>query len=116
MVSKRTVMHLIILKTSLCRFILARSLSSPCRLRLILVAIHLDRPEQMRERELGELPLAVFLDVNLGHHKRIGDYVLTDCCLEINVLKEDGCVAKYASVDRVDGGLFVPDAPALDGR
>ena len=53
---------------------------------LILIAIHFDRPKQMRERELGELPLAVFLDINLSHHKRIGDFVLTDCCLQINVL------------------------------
>ena len=53
---------------------------------LILVVIHFDRPQQMRERELGELPLAVFFDVHLSHHKRIGDFVLTDCCLQINVL------------------------------
>ena len=53
---------------------------------LILIAIHFDRPKQMRERELGELPLAVFLDINLSHHKRIGDFVLTDYCLQIDVL------------------------------
>ena len=53
---------------------------------LILIAIHFDRPKQMRERELGELPLADFLDINLSHHKRIGDFVLTDYCLQINVL------------------------------
>lgn len=45
-----------------------------------------DWPKQMRERELGELPLTVFLDIHLSHHKRIGDFVLTDCCLQINVL------------------------------
>ena len=56
------------------------------RLWLILIAIHFDRPKEMRERELGELPLAVFLDINLSHHKRIGEFVLTDCCLQINVL------------------------------
>jgi hypothetical protein len=69
----------------------------------------------MRERELGELPLAFFLDINLSHHEGIGNFVLTYCCLQINVLKEDGCVAKYASVNGVDYGLFVSDAPALDG-
>jgi len=51
-----------------------------------LIVIHFDWPKQMRERELGELPLAVFLDIHLSHHKRIGDFVLTDCCLQINVL------------------------------
>ena len=83
--------------------------------RLFLIAIHFDRPKQMRERELGELPRAVFLHVNLSHHKGIRDFVLTYCCLQINVLKEDGCVAKYASVNGVNYGLFLPDAPALDG-
>src|SRR4051794_26401181 len=102
MVSKKTVMGFIILKTSPCRFILARSFASPCLRRLILVAIHFDRPKQMRERELGELPLAAFLDVNLSHHKRIGDFVLTYCRLQINVLQHDGCVAKYASVNCVN--------------
>jgi hypothetical protein len=58
---------------------------SPCLL-LILIAIHSDRPEQMRERELGELPLAVLLDINLSHHERIGDFVRTDCSQQINVL------------------------------
>ncbi len=53
---------------------------------LIIIAIHFDWPKQMRERELGELPLAVFLDIHLSHHKRIGDFVLTDYCLQINVL------------------------------
>ena len=53
---------------------------------LIIVVIHFDWPKQMRERELGELPLAVFLHIDLSHHKRIGDFVLTDYCLQINVL------------------------------
>ena len=53
---------------------------------LIIIVIHFDWPKQMRERELGELPLAVFLGIHLSHHKRIGDFVLTDYCLQINVL------------------------------
>ena len=40
----------------------------------------------MRERELGELPLAVFPDVNLSHHEGIGDFVLAYCRLQIEVL------------------------------
>ena len=48
---------------------------------LIIFVIHFDWPKQMRERELGELPLAVFLGIHLSHHKRIGDFVLTDYCL-----------------------------------
>jgi len=53
---------------------------------LVFIVIHFDWPKQMRERELGEFPLAVFLDIHLSHHKRVGDFVLTDCCLQINVL------------------------------
>ena len=49
--------------------------------RLIIIVIHFDWPKQMRERELGELPLAVFLDIHLSHHKRIGHFVLTHYCL-----------------------------------
>ena len=82
---------------------------------LIFIVIHFDWPKQMRERELGELPLAVFLDIHLSHHKRIGDFVLTDCCLQINVNEQDGCVTKYASVNCVNCGFFVPDATAFNG-
>jgi hypothetical protein len=53
---------------------------------LLIIVIHFDWPKQMRERELGELPLAIFLGIHLSHHKRIGDFVLTDYCLQINVL------------------------------
>jgi len=70
----------------------------------------------MRERELGELPLAVLLDVNLSHHKRIGDLVLTHCRLQINVLQQEGRVTKYASVNLLNYSFLVPDATALDGR
>jgi hypothetical protein len=51
----------------------------------MIIVIHFDWPKQMRERELGELPLAVFLDIHLSHHQRIGDFMLTDYCLQINV-------------------------------
>ena len=46
MVSKRTAMRFIILKTSTLPHHPARSLASLC-LRLFLIAIHFDRPEQM---------------------------------------------------------------------
>jgi len=82
---------------------------------LIFIVIHFDGPEQMRERKLGELPLAVFLDIHLSHHERIGDFVLTDYCLQINVLQQDGCVSKYASINCVNCGFFVPDATAFNG-
>jgi hypothetical protein len=70
----------------------------------------------MRERELGKLPLAVFLDINFRHHKRIGDFMLTNCCLQINVLYQYGCVTKYASINCVNYSFFVPDATAFNGR
>jgi len=40
----------------------------------------------MRERKLGELPLAVFFDIDLSHHKSIRDLVSTDYRLQINVI------------------------------
>src|ERR1700735_2035520 len=82
--------------------------------RLILIAIHFYRSKQMRERELSKLPLAVFLYINLGHHEGIGNFVCTDYCLQIEVLKQDGCVTKHASINCVNESLFVPDAAALD--
>ena len=48
------------------------------RRRLLFVSIHFDRPAQQRERELGELPLAALLDIDLSHHKGIGDFVSAD--------------------------------------
>ena len=60
--------------------------SGPIRcLWLILIAIHFDRPKQMRERELGELPLPAFLDIDLSDHKRIGHFVRTHCRQQIDV-------------------------------
>ncbi len=53
---------------------------------LILIAIHLHRPTQMRERELNHLPLAIFFDIHLSHHKRIGDFVPTDYCQKIDIV------------------------------
>lgn len=51
-----------------------------------LVVIHFNWPKQMRKRELGHLPLAVFLDIYLSHHKRIRDFTSTDHRLQINVI------------------------------
>jgi len=69
----------------------------------------------MRERELGKLPLAVFLAINLSHHKGIGDFARTDYCLQIHVFQHDSRVAKYANVNCVNESLLVSDAIVLDG-
>ena len=54
-------------------------------LMLVLIAIHFDRPTQVRERELDHLPLAVFFDINLSHHESVGYLVITDYRHQINL-------------------------------
>ena len=107
MIGKRTVNRFIFLNP------LRRFLSR--RLWLVLLAVHFDRPEQMGEGELGELPVAVFLDIDLSHHERIGDFAPTDYRLQVDVLQQDGSVTEYASVDCVNYGFLVPDTTAFDG-
>src|SRR3974377_1660418 len=44
------------------------------------------RSKQMRERKLRHLPLVVFFEIHLGHHKSIRDLVAPDYRLQINVI------------------------------
>lgn len=87
----------------------------PSRPLWLIIVIHFNWPKQMRERELGHLPLAAFFDIYLSHHKSAGDFVSTDYCLQINVIQQDSCVTKYANFSCVNDSFPIPDAAAFNG-
>ena len=57
--------------------------------RLMTVSSHFHRPEQMRKRELAQLPLAFFFNVYLSHHERVGHLMAANNCRQIYVVEQD---------------------------